>query len=834
MSETLTTSSGATTAYTYDAHGNVLTMVSPDGNVPNCGCAAKYTTTYTYDAENHLLTTTDPDGYTTTNTYDANGNLLTVTDGDGNVTTNAYNPLNQLAWTYTGAAAEPSNYQSPPPGARITTYDADGHVLTVTDGNGDVTTNGYSGTGQLCWTYLGSSGNGCSSPPAEATVYTYDANGNLLTTTKPSGQTITNAYNAANQLCWTYQGVVSNPSCGSPPTSGTYAVFTYDPDGRVLTMTDPTGTSTWSYNAQGQELTSTNGAGAEVQYGYDLNGNQTSITYPTGGIVVSQAFNSANQVCWTDVSTSISGNGCSSPPSGSTVYSYDANGNLLGEDDLPSGVDNTYIYDGDNNITAISDKTQGGSTVFAAAYTRNGDNLVTADGSQPAGVGEYNYTAKNQVCYAASGNTTACASPPSGSYDYGYDLAGNLVNDNSTAQTFNSQDELCWSLAGSSSSPCSSPPTGATTYAYDANGDRTATMPATGAAATYSYNAAGQLTQYQPGSGTPTTYAYNGHGLRMGETTGSSTTAFSWSDTGTLPLLLQETTGAGTTSYVYGPLGSPIEEILPSGTAYYYSSDDLGSTRALTDASGNVQDTDTYDPYGNLTASSGSVQDHLLYQGQYLDGENGLYYLRARYYDPASGQFLTTDPDVAQTGAAYAYTAGDPVNAVDPTGQFWWQLGVCVVVGPLACWFAQDAANFVTAEAYHYFGQPTYVRGPDRGWDNGPWHASRHGLWTAIVAAAFGYNSAVYIADAYVDNSDHTAPEREQDLMNNSLGASIGVKWRQMNPTQLTSNVLNWVRQGYYFQIFEVYPGLNQHHGCWPQNLCSSPSGRDSGGGIDG
>ncbi len=541
-------------------------------------------------------------------------------------------------------------------------------MLTATDGSGDVTTNAYSGTGQLCWTYLGSSGNGCSSPPAEATVYTYDANGNLVTTTKPSGQTITNAYNAANRLCWTYQGVVSNPSCGSPPTSGTYAVFTYDPDGRVLTMTDPTGTSTWSYNAQGQELTSTNGAGAEVQYGYDLNGNQTSITYPTGGIVVSQAFNSANQVCWTDVSTSISGNGCSSPPSGSTVYSYDANGNLLGEDDLPSGVDSTYIYDGDNNISAISDKTQGGSTVFAAAYTRNGDNLVTADGSQPAGVGEYNYTAKNQVCYAASGNTTACASPPSGSYDYGYDLAGNLVNDNSTAQTFNSQDELCWSLAGSSSSPCSSPPTGATTYAYDANGDRTATMPATGAAATYSYNAAGQLTQYQPGSGTPTTYAYNGHGLRMGEATGSSTTAFSWSDTGTVPLLLQETTGAGTTSYVYGPTGSPIEEILPSGNAYYYSSDDLGSTRALTDASGNVQDTDTYDPYGNLTATIGSVQDHLLYAGQYLDSENGLYYLRARYYDSSTGQFLTVDPEVATTMEPYAYAQEDPVNTTDPTG----------------------------------------------------------------------------------------------------------------------------------------------------------------------
>ncbi len=676
VSQTLTTSSGAMTAYTYDAHGNVLTMVSPDGNVANCGCAAEYTTTYTYDAENQLLTTTDPDGYTTTNAYDANGNLLTVTDGDGNVTTNAYNSLNQFCWTYTGAAAEQPSCGSPPSGATITTYDADRHVLTVTDGNGNVTTNAYSGTGQLCWTYLGSSGNGCSSPPAEATVYTYDANGNLLTTTKPSGQTITNAYNAANQLCWTYQGFVSNPSCGSPPTSGTYAVFTYDPDGRVLTMTDPTGTSSWTYNSQGQELTSTDGAGAEVQYGYDLNGNQTSITYPADGIVVSQAYNADNQMCWTDVSTSISGNGCSSPPAGSTVYAYDASGNLLSED-LPNGVDNTFTYDGDSNMVAISDKNQGGSTVFAATYTRNGDNMVTADGSQPAGFSEYQYTAKNQVCYAASGNSTACTSPPSGSYDYSYDLAGNLVNDNSTTQTFNSQDELCWSLTGSSSSACSSPPPGATTYSYDANGDRTATMPAAGAAATYGYNTAGQLTQYQLGSGTPTTYAYNGHGLRMSETTGSGTTAFSWSDTGTVAQLLQETTGAGTTSYVYGPTGSPIEEILPSGAAYYYSSDDLGSTRALTDASGNVQDTDTYDPYGNLTASSGSVQDHLLYAGQYLDTENGLYYLRARYYDPTTGQLLSIDPDVAITDTPYAYVIGDPVNATDASGKIPIALGGC-------------------------------------------------------------------------------------------------------------------------------------------------------------
>ncbi len=225
-------------------------------------------------------------------------------------------------------------------------------------------------------------------------------------------------------------------------------------------------------------------------------------------------------------------------------------------------------------------------------------------------------------------------------------------------------------MTGSSSSPRSQPPARATTYEYDANGDRTAVTPTTGTPAAYSYNTADQLTEYQLDGGTPTTYTYDGHGLRMSEATGSATTTFICTDTGSVALLLQETTGAGTTSYVYGPAGSPIEEILPSGSVNYYSSDDLGSTRALTDASGNMQDTDTYDPYGNLTATTGSVQDHLLFQGQYLDSENGLYYLRARYYDPSTGQFLTVDPKVATTLSPYGYVQGDPLNGTDPSGEW--------------------------------------------------------------------------------------------------------------------------------------------------------------------
>ncbi|MGC1184680.1 MAG: RHS repeat-associated core domain-containing protein [Candidatus Dormiibacterota bacterium] len=182
------------------------------------------------------------------------------------------------------------------------------------------------------------------------------------------------------------------------------------------------------------------------------------------------------------------------------------------------------------------------------------------------------------------------------------------------------------------------------------------------------YNAANQLTSYQVGSGATTTYAYDGDGLRQSKTTGSSTTEFAWNDSDSLPLLLQETTGSATTSYVYGPTGLPLEEVLPSGATYYYSQDDLGSTRVLTDSTGAVANTYTYDAYGNVTAQTGTIQNHLLFCGQYMDSESGFYYLQARYYGPVIAQFITVDPLVEQTQAPYSYVAGDPINDVDLTG----------------------------------------------------------------------------------------------------------------------------------------------------------------------
>ena len=268
---------------------------------------------------------------------------------------------------------------------------------------------------------------------------------------------------------------------------------------------------------------------------------------------------------------------------------YDSNNNLTAED-LANGVDNTYSFDYDNNVSSISDGTSGAT--FAATYTRNGDDLIASDSSQPSNK-DYTYTSKKQVCYAYSSSET-CGSSNSGAYAYAYDGAGNLTTDNGNTQYFNTSgsssygktDELCWSGSTSGSS-CGTTPTGDTSYTYNTNGDRTAATPSSGSASAYSYNDFNQLTQYQLGSGTATTYTYDGTGLRMSKTTGSSTTQYSWSGDGSDPELLQETAGSSTTSYIYGPNGLPIEEILPSGSAYYYSSDAQGSTRALTKFFGN-------------------------------------------------------------------------------------------------------------------------------------------------------------------------------------------------------------------------------------------------------
>jgi RHS repeat-associated protein len=167
---------------------------------------------------------------------------------------------------------------------------------------------------------------------------------------------------------------------------------------------------------------------------------------------------------------------------------------------------------------------------------------------------------------------------------------------------------------------------------------------------------------------TTSTYTYNGDGLRATRTTTTGTQNFAWDPTSSTPLMLTD----GTTSYIYDNNGNPLEQIDTAGVALYYQHDQYGSTRLLTNAAGAIAATYTYTAYGALTTHTGTADTPLRWNGQYQDSDTGLYYLRARYYNPATAQFLTRDPLAALTLAAYAFGGGNPLNMIDPLGLDWW------------------------------------------------------------------------------------------------------------------------------------------------------------------
>ncbi len=129
--------------------------------------------------------------------------------------------------------------------------------------------------------------------------------------------------------------------------------------------------------------------------------------------------------------------------------------------------------------------------------------------------------------------------------------------------------------------------------------------------------------------------------------------------------------------YIYGPgVDQPISMIESSGTyagTYYYHFDGLGSVTALTNASGATAEVYEYDVYGRVGASVPAHPNRIMFTGREYDKETGLYYYRARYYNPQIGRFLQTDPIGYGDGMNwYAYCGNSPIGRTDPTGRWAW------------------------------------------------------------------------------------------------------------------------------------------------------------------
>jgi RHS repeat-associated protein len=613
------TASASTTSDAYDLAPGTSKCLSTVSGATYCTTTTDGNGVVTVDyfnAINQQITQTQPAADATIDTYDAAGNKLTSIDPDGNETTYTYDSANDLLTETEGygtSAAVTTTY----------TYDADGNKLSMENGASQTTTYAYNTLNQLVST---------TDALGHTTTNTYDASGNMATQTNPDGQTTTWSYNGNNQV------TQINYSDGT-----THSVaYTYNPNGYVATMTDGSGTATATYNGADQLTAYQNGAGATVSYGYDANGNNTTLTYATGK-TVTNAYDSLNRlVSVTDWNSQ------------ATSFTYDANGDQLTAT-YPNGVTDTRTYNSANQLATIKDKL-GTTTLASFSYTRDADSNITSEtdvGTPGAGTTTNTYNPLQEVTAAGSSSFT-------------YDSAKNLTKaPNGSTQGFNADDEACWS--GSGAGTCSAPPTGATTYAYSQEGNRTATTPSTGTSDSYGWTQSNQLKSLTPSTGSATSYVEDGNSLLQSESTGSTTTNFTWNPQPSLPLMLSD----GTNYYIYGNGTDPIEQIAVSGGATsYLQSDQLGSTRLITNSSGSVTGSFTFGAWGTETGSSGTATTPFLFAGEYYDSASGLYYMRARWYDPGTGAFVSMDPDVAQTIQPYSYADDNPIEQTDPSGDY--------------------------------------------------------------------------------------------------------------------------------------------------------------------
>jgi RHS repeat-associated protein len=163
------------------------------------------------------------------------------------------------------------------------------------------------------------------------------------------------------------------------------------------------------------------------------------------------------------------------------------------------------------------------------------------------------------------------------------------------------------------------------------------------------------------------TFKYDPFGRRIEKISPTTTSIFAYDGDN-----LVETANASGAVVAQYSQGLNIDEplaMLRSSTTSYYEADGLGSISSLTSSTGAIANTYTYDSFGNVTNSTGTLRNPFSYTAREFDSETGLYYYRARYYDPASGRFLGEDPLESNSGNNfYEYSYNNTPNFTDASG----------------------------------------------------------------------------------------------------------------------------------------------------------------------
>jgi RHS repeat-associated protein len=613
---------GHTTKYAYDKYGDKESETDPEGDKRS----------FKYDEDGRVTSEVSPRGneegaeaskFETKTERDAQGRPIKVTDQLGHETKSKYDAAGNLeVLTDPNGHATTSVYDKDNEATEVkqangdttkTAYDAEGNVESTTDGEGHTTKYVHNALNQLTETI---------DPLERKTTRTYDAAGNLKELKDPEGRTATYSYDAGNRL-----KEVKYTEEATKPVS-----YVYDADGNVKEMKDATGTTKSTYDELDRLTESTNGNSEVVKYKYDLGNEITEIVYPNTK-ALTQSFDKAGRL---EAVKDWLGN--------ETKFSYNRD-SMASSTTFPSGTTgkDTYEYNAADQLTKTT-MARGAETLAQISYGRSkAGQLESAAQTGLPGAAEpkYAYDEAERMTSGAGGS-------------FKYDAANNPTELAGTAQKFDAASQL--------------EEAGSTKYAYDKLGERTESKPATGPVTKYGYDQAHNLasvTRKEEGAvkEIKDTYAYDGTGLRMSQTINGTTTPMAWDTAKGLPLLLYD----GTNYYLYDSEGLPFEQISGS-TPTYLHHDQQGSTRLLTNSEGKATGKYTYTPYGAVQSHEEAATTPLGYDGQYRSEDTGLIYLRARVYDPTTAQFMSVDPLVAETGEAYGYVGGSPVNGGDPGG----------------------------------------------------------------------------------------------------------------------------------------------------------------------
>ena len=608
--------------------------------------------------------------------YDGRGRVVRTVNFNGGVSTAEYQPFRVVTRDANDNDASAENvargqFDTP----HEEEFDAFRHLTAVTER--------VSPVAQTSTTYeLGSMGElvGVRDGRGAKFGYRYDRRGSrLVIDTREAGQRKV-WYDAAKRpirtldadghdiaATWDGAGRLLNlRSGGANLESYTYDTMARNAFGRLAEVSYQGGSQGFDYDAAGR-LTQCSyfydgePAPHTVRYEYDPLGRQTAVVHTDG----------------TRIERQLTANGWVSAIEGVIVsVDYDPRGFPV-EVRFANGVATAYGYTPGPGVVARRRTVSGGGEALEdVTYQHDGlDIMLGSDDVAPGGTGtrQYGYDPLYQLTHASAVENGASVERR---YDYAPDY--NLRRFEESRTTLHYDDPLHGDrLAGVTEE-------GGARFdvSHDAGGN-VLTLPGQ----TFSYNAKNELVGIVADDGRTATYRYDHLGLRTakfldGGQGGAHTTLY----VGEMAEVVD-----GTAAYIV-KLGPARVALLTGGTVRFVHGDPTGSSLFFTDGAGEVTGRLDQRPFGNVTSSSGDV-DQRTFSLHPIDAESGLVYMRRRYYSPALGRFLSPDlmaiyqPErflhAPQGLHLYAFVANDPLNKTDPTGMSFWSF-VGSVVGVVA------------------------------------------------------------------------------------------------------------------------------------------------------